>query len=73
MDTPSHTITLDRFANWFLAGSLGLAGIVAAVRNHHQGGAIIVLNLFLGWTVLGWIMALVWASTAVKTQGKPAA
>lgn len=24
--------------------------------------AIFVLNLFLGWTVLGWIIALVWAA-----------
>ncbi len=26
-------------------------------------GAILCLNLFLGWTVLGWIVALVWAAT----------
>jgi len=24
--------------------------------------AIFVLNLFLGWTFLGWIIALVWAA-----------
>lgn len=26
--------------------------------------AIFMLNLFLGWTVIGWIVALIWASTA---------
>jgi hypothetical protein len=26
--------------------------------------AIFVLNLFLGWSVIGWIIALVWACTA---------
>jgi hypothetical protein len=25
--------------------------------------AIFVLNLFLGWTVIGWVVALVWACT----------
>jgi hypothetical protein len=25
---------------------------------------IFLLNLFLGWTVIGWIIALVWACTA---------
>lgn len=38
---------------------------VAECRRHHQRHAICVLNLFLGWTVLGWIAALIWASTAV--------
>lgn len=26
-------------------------------------GGILTLNLFLGWTVIGWIVALVWAMT----------
>ena len=25
--------------------------------------AILVLNIFLGWTFLGWVVALVWATT----------
>lgn len=28
-----------------------------------NAGAIFVLNLLLGWTVIGWIVALVWALT----------
>jgi hypothetical protein len=30
---------------------------------HKQAGAIFVLNLFLGWTFVGWVVALVWACT----------
>ena len=30
-------------------------------RRHHQAPAILALNLFLGWTLLGWVGALVWA------------
>ncbi len=40
--------------------------MVAAKRMHHQFGAILVLNLLLGWTFLGWVAALIWAFTAVK-------
>jgi hypothetical protein len=36
-------------------------GIVAIVRSHQHAGAIFVLDLLLGWTLLGWIIALVWA------------
>ncbi len=31
-----------------------------------NSGAIFLLNLLLGWTVVGWIVALVWASTVEK-------
>ena len=26
-----------------------------------NGTSIVLLNLFLGWTVIGWIAALIWA------------
>ncbi|WP_457302447.1 superinfection immunity protein [Phyllobacterium sp. P5_D12] len=37
--------------------------IVAAARRQNNATAIFVLNLFLGWTLLGWVIALVWAFT----------
>ena len=39
--------------------------VVAMMRgaNDHLAG-IVVVNLFLGWTLLGWVAALVWAVTA---------
>jgi hypothetical protein len=37
--------------------------IVAAGRHKQNTGAILALNLFLGWTAIGWIVALVWALT----------
>ena len=30
-------------------------------RNKKNATAILVLNLFLGWTFIGWVVALVWA------------
>jgi len=34
---------------------------IAARRGHHNQGAIFALNIFLGWTFVGWVIALVWA------------
>ena len=33
--------------------------MIARSRNHKNAQAILVLNLFLGWTFLGWVAALV--------------
>jgi hypothetical protein len=33
---------------------------------HSNAGALFALNLLLGWTVIGWIAALVWAM--MRTQ-----
>ena len=53
-----------------LACSL-VPAIVAAVRGHPQTLAILVLCLFLGWTGLGWIVALIWACTAIEPRRRP--
>lgn len=48
--------------------------VVAGARGHRQVLAIGVLNLFLGWTVLGWAVALVWACVnSSPAVGPPAA
>jgi hypothetical protein len=39
----------------------GLPALVAVYRRHRRAEAIAMLNLFLGWTVVGWLAALVWA------------
>jgi len=38
-----------------------LPSIIALARNKRDILAIFLLNLFLGWSVIGWIVALVWA------------
>jgi hypothetical protein len=42
-----------------------LPSIIALARNKRDLTAIVLLNFFLGWTMIGWIVALVWA---VKTD-----
>lgn len=39
-----------------------LPSFVAVSRGHRNAGMVFVLNLFLGWTVLGWIIAMVGAT-----------
>lgn len=46
-----------------------LPAFIAALRRHHNAGAITMMNILLGWTVLGWIAALIWSVTAVKKIG----
>ena len=41
-----------------------LPTIVAMSRGHRSYGGILVLNLFLGWTFIGWLIALVWACSS---------
>jgi hypothetical protein len=40
--------------------------VIAAMRGHHQTGAILVINVFLGWTLIGWVIALAMACSAVR-------
>ena len=40
--------------------------IIAIVRDHHRLPWIGLLNFAAGWTVVGWIAALVWSVTAIR-------
>ena len=42
-----------------------LPSIIALARSKRDITAILLLNVFLGWTMIGWIVALIWA---VKTD-----
>ena len=64
------------------AGSLAmylLPTIVAVGRKHPEVGAIALLNLLFGWTVIAWVAALRWcfryasAESATRAPSAPAA
>jgi len=42
-----------------------LPSILAFARNKRDTTGIVLLNFLLGWTMIGWVVALVWA---VKTD-----
>ena len=41
--------------------------IVALSRGLHNKGSIIVVNVFLGWTLIGWVVALAMACAGKKS------
>jgi|GEM_PF-2050226 len=45
--------------------------IIAIRRRHRQVVAIAVLNVFLGWTFLGWLGSLVWALIVTDDGNQP--
>ena len=40
-----------------------IPSFIASNRNHKNIAAIFVLNLLLGWMLVGWIVALIWSCT----------
>jgi hypothetical protein len=38
-----------------------IPSIVAFARSKLDAVSILILNFFLGWTAIGWVIALVWA------------
>ena len=43
-----------------------LPTIIAVNRRHHQRTPIVLVNTLLGWTVIGWFVALIWAVSAIR-------
>jgi len=41
-----------------------LPSILAYARSKRDRAAILILNLLLGWTAIGWVIALVWSIKA---------
>src|SRR5262245_3888690 len=41
---------------------------VAILRGHPKLGPIILVNLLLGWTLVGWAVALAWALSAQEAK-----
>ncbi len=55
--------------NWLLvlAAVYMIPSGIAALRGVDRIGGVVVVNVFLGWTFLGWIGALVWACAGRPT------
>lgn len=43
-----------------------IPSMIAANKKHYAG--VVVVNLFLGWTLLGWVGALAWAVSSPKNS-----
>lgn len=47
-----------------------IPAFVAKRRDHINKKAILILNIFLGWTFIGYVVALIWAFTNPSANAK---
>lgn len=40
-----------------------LPSVVARLRRHRSCNSICIINLFFGWTILGWVICLAWSAS----------
>jgi len=67
MDT---LIIADTSDTLIVAGLLGfyfLPALIAIARESEYQWPIALINFFAGWTLIGWLVALVWAVMPKKT------
>jgi hypothetical protein len=46
-----------------------IPSFTASVKKHPYTTGVFILNIFLGWTIIGWVGALVWA-VSVKNKSE---
>jgi hypothetical protein len=57
------------FLALFVLGYLYFLPLITAKRRNHPNTAGIgILNMAFGWTCIGWILAYVWANSAIRTD-----
>ena len=40
--------------------------LIALARGHNNVAPVFVVNFFLGWALVGWVIAMAWAFTDLK-------
>lgn len=61
VDTVNHTVSVVLVSVLFV-GMYFLPTIVSAFSKNKNTVSVFFLNLLLGWTFIGWVVALVWAA-----------
>ena len=67
------------YGYWHHGPSFGLVAllfyflptIVAFLRGHQSRFGIFLLNLFLGWSGIGWLIALIWSLSPLRYYYHP--
>jgi hypothetical protein len=70
MATSDYRAVFSFFLILFFIGVYMMPTMVARRNNHLNTAAICALNILLGWTFLGWVVALVWALTKSGAQAQ---
>ena len=45
-----------------------LPTLIAVIRKHSNVFAIFLVNFLVGWTLIGWFIALIWAFTSSRSE-----
>ncbi len=70
MNQPGDQILAALFC-LFLIFLYLLPTVTASSRYHRNTGPIFLTNLFFGWSILGWLIALIWSfSDNVRPSNK---
>jgi hypothetical protein len=65
--TSDTTGSVASLIGWIIIGLFFYFLPTYVARSRNIGSAsngVLVVNLFLGWTILGWVVALAWAASA---------
>jgi hypothetical protein len=70
-EMPMFEPIITAFGALVLLALMFLPTVIAVMRGHPDSFAIFLTNLLLGWTGIGWIVALIWAFTARRLPNEP--
>lgn len=45
-----------------------LPAVIAMFRGHRNLGPIIIINVFFGWTLVGWVGAFAWSCSSIQEK-----
>ncbi len=61
-------IILNLFLSFLYTYIYFLPYLIANKKKHPQTRAIYILNIFAGWTILAWFIALIWSCTEAQNK-----
>jgi hypothetical protein len=47
-----------------------LPSMIASKRQHPSANSICIINIFFGWTLVGWVLCLAWSASGLPTQSR---
>lgn len=61
--------SLIGFILFIIIGAIYFIPTIRAYKiKHRQKDPIFLINIFLGWTFIGWLIALIWSFSAQTTK-----
>jgi hypothetical protein len=65
---PGLNVILNCGVLAIVGGLYLLPALNAYLFRHRSAAGILVLNIALGWTAIGWVVALIWSGTGSRSR-----